>query len=156
MQSQNIPHLAERHSVRRNCHLTSQDYLANNTSFSYVGTLHSINSEDSTVSLENVRSYGTEGRKGNPDEEVPPSVELYEYIVFRGTDVKDLRIEEGPAAKENKPPAMPNDPAIVGVSSSLFPLYRFGPFMMNYFGCKNFVTSEKRKQTMLRFPLPSF
>lgn len=63
-----------------------------------------------------MRSYGTEGRKGNPDEEVPPSVDLYEYIVFRGTDVKDLRIEEPPTVKDTKPPAMPNDPAIVGVS----------------------------------------
>lgn len=31
--------------------------------------------------------------------------------------MKDLRIEEGPAApKENQPPPMPDDPAIVGVS----------------------------------------
>ncbi len=31
--------------------------------------------------------------------------------------VKDLRIEETPGVKENKPPpAVPNDPAIVGVS----------------------------------------
>ena len=84
---------------------------------SYVGTLHEINSDESTVSLENVRSFGTEGRKGKPEEEVAPSEQLYEYIVFRGTDVKDLRIEEGPGpVKENKPPAVPNDPAIVGVS----------------------------------------
>lgn len=67
-----------------------------------------------------MKSWGTEGRKGNPEEEVPPSDQIYEYIVFRGTDVKDLRIEEGPStAKETKPPAVPNDPAIVGVSSIL-------------------------------------
>jgi protein LSM14 len=87
------------------------------TPSSYIGTLHSINSDDSTVSLENVKSFGTEHRKTNPDEFVPGSEQLYEYIVFRGTDVKDLRIEEGPApAKEEKPPAVPNDPAILGVS----------------------------------------
>lgn len=68
------------------------------------------------MSLENVRSYGTEGRRGSPEEELPPSDQVYEYIVFRGSDVKDLRIEEAPAAKENKPPTMPDDPAIVGVS----------------------------------------
>lgn len=95
----------------------------------YVGTLHSINSEDSTVSLENVRSFGTEGRKANPDEEVPASVDLYEYIVFRGTDVKDLRIEEAPVVKESKPPVMPNDPAIVGVSSFCLS-FPSGPFMV--------------------------
>lgn len=54
----------------------------------YVGRLHEINSADSTVSLEEVRSYGSEGRKGNPEEEIPPSDQVYEYIVFRGSDVK--------------------------------------------------------------------
>jgi protein LSM14 len=83
---------------------------------SYCGTLHEINSEKSTVALENVLSYGTEGRRGNPDEEIAPSDTPYEYIVFRGSDVKDLRIEEG--SKETKPPQppVPNDPAILGVS----------------------------------------
>lgn len=91
------------------------------TEASYVGTLHEINSEESTVSLENVRSFGTEGRKGRPEEEIAPSDQVYEYIVFRGSDVKDLRIEEHPGIKENKPPpAMPDDPAIVGVSTSPF------------------------------------
>ncbi|KAK0634970.1 Scd6-like Sm domain-containing protein [Bombardia bombarda] len=95
--------------------LGSRISLISRSDIRYVGTLHDINSDDSTVSLENVRSFGSEGRKGNPEEEVPASEQLYEYIVFRGTDVKDLRIEETPtAAKENKPPAVPNDPAIVG------------------------------------------
>jgi protein LSM14 len=88
--------------------------LISRSDIRYVGTLAQINSDDSTVSLENVRSFGTEGRTA---EDVPPSDQIYEYIVFRGTDVKDLRIEEGPGpVKENKPPAVPNDPAIVGVS----------------------------------------
>lgn len=78
----------------------------------YVGTLHEINSEDSTVALENVRSYGTEGRLGRPDDEIAPSDGLYEYIVFRGSDVKDLRIEEGPA-EPTQAPQVPNDPAIL-------------------------------------------
>lgn len=86
---------------------------------SYVGTLYEINSNESTVSLENVRSHGSEGRKGDPSEEVSASDQVYDFIVFRGSDVKDLRIEEGPAApKENQPP-MPNDPAIVGGVSFL-------------------------------------
>ncbi|MCJ1399156.1 hypothetical protein MMC11_002358 [Xylographa trunciseda] len=78
----------------------------------YVGTLHEISSENSTVALEQVVSFGTEGRR--PDDEVPASDNVYEYIVFRGSDVKDLRIEEGP--KENNPPKppVPDDPAILG------------------------------------------
>jgi protein LSM14 len=94
----------------------------------YVGTLHEINSETSTVALENVTSFGTEGRKGNPEEEIAASDSIYEYIVFRGSDVKDLRIEEAPAIKENKPPQVPNDPAILGVSVPLsFAAFRDSP-----------------------------
>ncbi|KHN99202.1 ribonucleoprotein (LSM)-related domain protein [Metarhizium album ARSEF 1941] len=94
--------------------LGSRISLISKSDIRYVGTLHEINSDESTVSLENVRSFGTEGRRGRPEEEISPSDQVYEYIVFRGSDVKDLRIEEHPAIKETKPPAMPDDPAIVG------------------------------------------
>jgi len=70
------------------------------------------------VALENVTSFGTEGRKSDPSEEIPASDSVYEYIVFRGSDVKDLRIEEAPATKENKPPQVPNDPAIMSSVSA--------------------------------------
>lgn len=73
------------------------------------------------MALENVTSFGTEGRRNNPDEEIPPSESIYEYIVFRGTDVKDLRIEEKSTQKENQPPPPPNDPAILGVSPHFSP-----------------------------------
>lgn len=96
---------------------SSRISLISKSDIRYVGTLHEINSDESTVSLENVRSFGTEGRKGKPDEEIAASDQVYEYIVFRGSDVKDLRIEEQPAVKENKPPVMPDDPAILGVST---------------------------------------
>jgi len=90
-----------------------------NFSYSYVGTLIEINSEDSTVALENVTSFGTEGRRDNIADEVAPSDSVYEYIVFRGSDVKDLRIEEPPKENEPpKPPQVPNDPAILGVSGT--------------------------------------
>jgi protein LSM14 len=86
---------------------------------SYVGTLHEINPEASTIALENVVSFGTEGRRGNPAEEIPPSASVYEYIVFRGSDVKDISVAE--EVKENaqpEPPQVPDDPAILGVSST--------------------------------------
>lgn len=101
---------------------------------SYVGTLVEINPTESTVSLENVKSHGTEGRKADPADEVQGSPQIYEFIVFRGSDVKDLRVDEAPAPKENLPPQMPNDPAIVGVST----IQRHCPpltTMMNHFGC---------------------
>lgn len=75
-----------------------------------------INSENSTVALENVMSYGTEDRRSGA-EFFPPSASLYDYILFRGSDVKDLRIEEPPKETSAPNPQMPNDPAILGVSS---------------------------------------
>ncbi|KAI8625440.1 Scd6-like Sm domain-containing protein [Xylariaceae sp. FL1651] len=95
--------------------LGSRISLISKSDIRYSGVLHEINSEESTVSLENVKSYGTEGRRGNPADEIAASEQIYEYIVFRGSDVKDLRIEQAPAApKENQPPQVPDDPAIVG------------------------------------------
>ncbi|KAK7418103.1 hypothetical protein QQZ08_011390 [Neonectria magnoliae] len=94
--------------------LGSRISLISKSDIRYVGTLHEINSDESTVSLENVRSFGTEGRKGRLEEEISASEQVYEYIVFRGSDVKDLRIEDHPSIKENKPPTVPDDPAIVG------------------------------------------
>ena len=84
---------------------------------SYVGTLHEINPEDSTIALENVISHGTEGRRGNASEEIAAATCVYEYIVFRGSDVKDISVADD--KKENQPPEppqVPNDPAILGVS----------------------------------------
>ncbi|KAF2161222.1 hypothetical protein M409DRAFT_28261 [Zasmidium cellare ATCC 36951] len=83
----------------------------------YVGTLKAIDSDTATVSLQDVQCHGTEGRKGNPAEEMAGSDTLYDGIVFRGSDVKDLTIIAPP--KENRPPQqIPNDPAILGSSSS--------------------------------------
>lgn len=39
-----------------------------------------------------VRSYGTEGRVGDPAKEILGSDEIYEYIQFKGTDIKDLQV----------------------------------------------------------------
>ncbi|PUU80928.1 Scd6-like Sm domain-domain-containing protein [Tuber borchii] len=81
----------------------------------YVGRLHDINSENHTVALEQVVSHGTEGRRGDPAKEIAGSDNVYEYIVFRGGDVKDLRIEE--TAPQPPQPQVPDDPAILGSST---------------------------------------
>jgi protein LSM14 len=86
------------------------------TYFSYVGILHEIDSQNSTVSLEQVRSFGTEGRKGDAALEIPASENVFEYIVFRGSDVKDLRVESSNTAPAQASPTKPQDPAIVEVS----------------------------------------
>lgn len=64
-----------------------------------------------------VRSFGTEGRKGTPEEEIPASDQVFDFIVFRGADIKDLQVLEA-ASQQQAPkpaPSMPNDPAILGV-----------------------------------------
>ncbi|KAK5105680.1 hypothetical protein LTR62_002492 [Meristemomyces frigidus] len=95
-------------------YIGSRISLISKSEIKYIGTLHEINSENHTVALENVTSHGTEGRKGNPAEEIPGSDRVYEYIVFRGSDVKELNIVAAPAKEENTRPAMPDDPAILG------------------------------------------
>mmetsp|Transcript_24804 Transcript_24804/g.57804 ORF Transcript_24804/g.57804 Transcript_24804/m.57804 type:complete len:358 (-) Transcript_24804:1484-2557(-) len=84
----------------------------------YEGRLYSINEADATVALQNVRSYGTEGReKLDPSGTfVPPQDAVHTYLVFRGSDIKDLHVHENtsmsrpPVAtekepKDNTPPA---------------------------------------------------
>lgn len=58
-----------------------------------------------------VRSFGTEDRP--TDRPAPPREEIYEYIIFRGSDIKDITVCEPPKAQHT----LPQDPAIVQVSS---------------------------------------
>ncbi len=64
----------------------------------YEGTLYSINEAESTVALENVRSYGTEGRElldtTGASTFVPPMDIVHAYLLFRGQDIKDLHVHE--------------------------------------------------------------
>ncbi|BGP66554.1 hypothetical protein NBRC10512v2_007962 [Rhodotorula toruloides] len=79
--------------------------LVSKSDIRYQGVLHSIDPAAATVSLERVRSLGTEGRKENPAEEVPASDTVSSasgllFIVFRASDVKDLQIE-APTANDS-------------------------------------------------------
>lgn len=57
-----------------------------------------------------VKSYGTEDR--HTDRPVPPKDEVYEFIIFRGSDIKDITVSEPPKPHHG----LPRDPAIVQVS----------------------------------------
>jgi len=91
-------------------YLGSRISLISNADIRYEGVLHNINPEESTVALRSVKSFGTELRK-HP--EIPASSEIYDFIVFRGKDIKDLTVCS--EAEHPKQP-LPNDPAIVSMN----------------------------------------
>ncbi|RAO70409.1 uncharacterized protein BHQ10_006421 [Talaromyces amestolkiae] len=107
-------------------HLIGQRFnLISKSDIRYVGTLHEINPEASTIALENVVSHGTEGRRGNPSEEIPASTTIYEYIVFRGSDVKDISVAEEKKEPEVPPSQVPDDPAILDLFRERKPMWIF-------------------------------
>lgn len=57
-----------------------------------------------------VKCFGTEGRP--TDRPTAPKDDIYEYITFRGSDIKDITLCEPPRSHHGLPP----DPAIVQVS----------------------------------------
>lgn len=57
-----------------------------------------------------VKCFGTEGRP--TDRPTPPKDDIYEYITFRGSDIKDITLCELPRSHHGLPP----DPAIVQVT----------------------------------------
>lgn len=108
-------------------HLIGQRFnLISKSEIRYLGTLHEINPEQSTIALEDVYSFGTEGRQ--VDTFIPPSQQKFDYIVFRGSDVKDIKIaEEQSEPKQPSPPSIPNDPAILNSSRPGPPPSQQGP-----------------------------
>ncbi|KAI9883624.1 MAG: hypothetical protein M1823_004612 [Watsoniomyces obsoletus] len=100
-------------------YIGSRITLYSRSDIRYVGTLFEIDAVNSTVSLEKVICFGTEGRR--PDEEIPPSDTVYDYVIFRGSDVKDLSVLSPPPGQVQSPEASepepvqqaPTDPAIL-------------------------------------------
>jgi len=88
-------------------YLGSKISLISNVDIRYEGVLYSINTFESTVALQNVKSFGTEGRR---KPEIPPNGKTYQYIIFKGKDIKDLTV------CTSAPMNMPEDPAVVSVN----------------------------------------
>ncbi|PWN20594.1 hypothetical protein BCV69DRAFT_282803 [Microstroma glucosiphilum] len=101
--------------------------LVSKSDIRYQGLLAQIDPVKATIALEQVRSYGTEGRlasQGKPQDEIPPSNNTYEFVTFRAADVKDLRIDDPHPPKQQQQPQQDFvDPAILGTSP---PNTRFG------------------------------
>eukprot|EP01004_Peranema_trichophorum_P002395 NODE_1458_length_1946_cov_253.334065_g1237_i0.p1 GENE.NODE_1458_length_1946_cov_253.334065_g1237_i0~~NODE_1458_length_1946_cov_253.334065_g1237_i0.p1 ORF type:complete len:384 (-),score=80.73 NODE_1458_length_1946_cov_253.334065_g1237_i0:719-1870(-) len=83
--------------------------LISKSDIRYEGFLYSINPDENTVALRNVKMLGTEGRKNGP--QIPKGDQLYEFIIFRGSDIKDLTVFD--ANQRPSESSHPPDPAIL-------------------------------------------
>ncbi|XP_022076184.1 protein LSM14 homolog B-like [Acanthochromis polyacanthus] len=88
-------------------YIGSKISLISKAQIRYEGILSSVDTDRSTVALAKVKSFGTEDR--HTDRPVPPKDEIYEYVIFRGSDIKDITVSEPPKPHYG----LPRDPAIV-------------------------------------------
>ena len=82
----------------------------------YEGVLYAVDTREETVALANVHSFGTEDRQ--VPKPIPPRTETYEFIIFRGSDIKDLHVSERAPKTEDAP----QHPVIVSANSQIPPV----------------------------------
>ncbi|KAJ4428032.1 hypothetical protein ANN_24046 [Periplaneta americana] len=90
--------------------LGSKISLISKADIRYEGRLFTVDPQECTIALANVRSFGTEDRESQYP--IAPQNQIYDYILFRGSDIKDIRIVNNGGPLSN----VPNDPAIVQLS----------------------------------------
>ncbi|KAG3109042.1 hypothetical protein PI124_g14186 [Phytophthora idaei] len=89
-------------------YLGSRISLVSKTDIRYEGFLFNIDTRQSTVALQSVRSFGTEGRRA---EHVPPSPHVLQYATFKAAEIKDLHVCEA-APQPPQPPQPPVQPPV--------------------------------------------
>ncbi|XP_053955494.1 protein LSM14 homolog B isoform X1 [Anastrepha ludens] len=102
--------------------LGSKISLISKADIRYEGRLYTVDPQECTIALSNVRSFGTEDRE--TQFQIAPQSQIYDYILFRGSDIKDIRV-----VNNNLP--HPNDPAIMQVQ------LQNGQHMMPHFPMPN-------------------
>lgn len=80
--------------------------IITNADIRYEGTLFNVNAAEKTISLKEVTAFGTEDRRS--DTFIPPSSKVYDCVIFRSCEIKDLVGMKGdlPPAK-TEPEAAP-------------------------------------------------
>ena len=97
-------------------YIGSKITVVSNMGVRYEGILSAIDTKASTVELRNVVSFGTEGRGTT---QIAGSNTVYPNVVFRGSDIKDLKVTaQQPQIVEPQAPVL-QDPAIVSQTTSL-------------------------------------
>jgi len=111
--------------------LGSKISLISKSEIRYEGILYTIDAEQSIIALAKVRSFGTEGRPSEMP--VGPRDEVYEYIIFRGTDIKKIEVCENTSQQTLS--GLHNDPAIVQHSAPSVPSsFQAAPFSRQSLG----------------------
>ncbi|CAH1165731.1 unnamed protein product [Phyllotreta striolata] len=90
--------------------LGSKISLISKADIRYEGRLFTVDPQECTIALASVRSFGTEDR--DTQYPVPAQNQIYDYILFRGSDIKDIRVINNAASH----PQPLNDPAIMQLS----------------------------------------
>jgi len=80
----------------------------------YEGILYTVDSNEATIALSKVKSFGTEDRPTKHP--VKPRDEVFEYIIFKAADIKDLVVCDDHEKQEDEMDGLLSDPAIVSVS----------------------------------------
>uniref|UniRef100_A0A336K040 CSON011472 protein n=1 Tax=Culicoides sonorensis TaxID=179676 RepID=A0A336K040_CULSO len=83
--------------------LGSRISLISKADIRYEGRLFTVDPQECTIALAGVQSFGTEDRETQYP--ISPQSQIYEYILFRGSDIKDIRVINNCS--------IPNDPAIM-------------------------------------------
>lgn len=83
--------------------LGSKISLISKADIRYEGRLFTVDPNECTIALASVRSFGTEDRETQFP--IAAQNQVYDYILFRGSDIKDIRV--------CNPTPVPNDPAIM-------------------------------------------
>ncbi|KAH8740285.1 Sc6p-like SM domain [Cryptosporidium ryanae] len=77
----------------------------------YEGILHSIDVDKSTITLKDVRYF-----ENNENGEPTPASNVFEMIVFRGSDITDLAVCQPIEEKAKSNLNIPHDPAIISIT----------------------------------------
>lgn len=96
-------------------YLGSKISLISKSEIRYEGILVDVNPQESTITFEQVRFFGTEGRR--PGDEIAPMDKVFDCVVFRSADIKDLQVYEIPKEEKKQEPEFP-DPAVVSFAST--------------------------------------